>query len=205
MDDLDQDPSASHHPMMYGSSPEFEIGVPFFQDGLLCYTFAGMASSYEPGADFASWMTLRPPLLDGSHPTFPSPYPPPPPQSPRQQLHHSRQASLHHLPQQLQQKQQQQQQQQQQPQQQMQMQMQFRFQHQQAASAHFAQPGQQSMQLQHTFIQEHPSAGFSHAQPHQQLQQLQLPPQAASRAFPVSTAEGVGDTMLAGSSGVFMQ
>ncbi|CAK7229336.1 hypothetical protein SCUCBS95973_007186 [Sporothrix curviconia] len=196
--DPGQDLLASHHPFLYGSSPEFEIGVPVFQDGLLRYTFAGMLSSYEPGADFASWITLRPPL-DGSLPALPSPYPPPPPQSPRH-LHQSQPS--HHLLQQ-----QQQQQQQQQPPQ------------------NFAQLDQQ--QLQHSFIQEHPSAAAAHFRPHKHLQNLQqlqlqheaaymfqggdqgwqgarmqLPPHAASKAFPVSTAAGVGDTMLAGSPGL---
>ncbi|CAK7203720.1 hypothetical protein SEUCBS139899_006466 [Sporothrix eucalyptigena] len=186
MDNLGEDPSASHHPFLYGASPEFEIGVPIFQDGILRYTFAGMASSYEPSADFASWMTLRPPLLDGSM-ALPSPYPPPPPQSP----HHlqQRQQPPHHL--------------QQQP---LHLQMQ-----QQPLPPYLAHPGQQH--LQHTFVQEQPAIP-PHLQQHQaalKLQgssparqgvKMQLPPHAASKAFPASTAAGVGDMLPAGTPGM---
>ncbi|ERS96606.1 hypothetical protein HMPREF1624_06815 [Sporothrix schenckii ATCC 58251] len=61
----------SHH-ALYAAAPEFEIGVPLFQDGILSYSLARLTSSLEPGSDFASWTTHQPPMSAGLSSSNPS-------------------------------------------------------------------------------------------------------------------------------------
>lgn len=169
--------SDNRPPLLYGASSEFEIGVPVYREGILRYTLAGMLSACEPDADFFSWTTLRPPLLDAdADADLLSPYPPPtlpPPQArPQPPSLHPGQPLPHGLVQE----------------------------HQQLPQ--FPQAPQHPPHLAQQQLYQHSLLRIPGSSPGRPGVKMQLPPHTASSTFPVPTAAGVGDIVATGHPGM---